>query len=135
MNVRTGFCWVALMAVAGGCAPRQDYGIGQPLTAAQLAQLHATPVMATGGSPDGTAWTIRRFPGGSQVMQWSKGPQSGTDQGRYEIRGEQLCSRWQNRANAAEECVRYFAAGERYHSFAPDGRTLTGIFTVAPFTP
>ena len=135
MDYSAGIVIAGLSLTIISCAPIEGLIRGEPLGRQQLAALHSTPTVASGSSPDGSTWTVWRFPGGSQLLEWSKGGITKRDQGHYEIRGDQVCSRWQNTANAAEECNRYFNAGEKYHSFSPNGWTLTGVFTVAPFTP
>lgn len=121
---------VALCLTSACADTRQSSAtVGQkPLTGAELTQLHSAPLTMRGQTRDGNTFTIRRYRDGSQHMEWGNASISGSDSGMYEVRGEELCSKW-NRGGGSE-CARVVQTSPGSYQ-TMSGSSVTSTYTVA----
>ena len=112
-------CLSLLMAQAIMCGRARAGNTGQPLTAADLAQIFGTPHKEAGVSNGGTSWTIEVLAGGNLTLH------AGTfsDVGHGKLQGDTYCTTWNKAGGGKETCWHYTRLdNNKYASFGPDGK-------------
>ena len=125
--VIAGLC-ASLAACTNAPPPKPS---GKQLSAAEVASLYLSgePVTNSGTSIDsGRKWEITRDGNGNQsIVVAGSGYQ---DSGTYRIDGNQLCSKWKEIRDGAENCVTYYVLPDGSYEAADASGAKTATFVV-----